>query len=300
MRFRPESVLIFDLKMGEQSFPVRKADLLKRLGLFQLHPSLLGVDEYEVKAQVSLSSFSAFVNIVSGAPITVSEANCTEIQLLAEEFGFDALREACTEFSVTRDKVHAQIVLWELELENVGVGRRVTITTGGGSKTYETLTSLAEIREFAAAVTRAKEGEIVIEGIEGRIWEKALEVVCNNTTASLGNDETQRPFLVLMFWELHKLMHSIYFIWAGYCVDRLLKIALTDFEAARLLLLSQCDPQFPGEFKRLPTADSVIINDAITFLRHQKNGRWRDASALLRTLKGTGQYEGLLDWFKEG
>jgi hypothetical protein len=67
------------------------SDILKRLGLFQLRPSLLNADEYKGEAQVPLSCFSSFVDIVSGAPITVSEANCESLQLLSEEFRFNSL-----------------------------------------------------------------------------------------------------------------------------------------------------------------------------------------------------------------
>jgi hypothetical protein len=62
-----------NLKVGNEIFPIKKAILLEKLGLFQKNLSLLGNEEYEVQTKVSLSVFSAFVAIcmclLSSSPV---------------------------------------------------------------------------------------------------------------------------------------------------------------------------------------------------------------------------------------
>jgi hypothetical protein len=281
--------------MGEESFVVKKTALLKRVGLFQCNPSLLLPEEYEEKTRVPPLCFSSFVDIVRGAPIAVSVENCESFRLLGEEFGFEALLAKCTEFEANRDRPLTEAELFDLALENLGPGHRVTITTPRGSRTYETLTCATEITSFAFSLSDTNEKGIVIDGIEGkdRIVEKAVAVVCSNTAAHLQDSNTKDPFLAFMLW---KLQNSLYFLCINsvrYCLRRLHQMAPTAFEKARLLILSQCDPDSPGEFKQFPKAHCDVINDAIIMLKNEKGARSAEARALPSVLKNMPEYSQL-------
>jgi hypothetical protein len=47
-------------------FPIRKAHLLERLGLFQEDPSRLNAAEYEVKTRVPPALFADFIRMIEG------------------------------------------------------------------------------------------------------------------------------------------------------------------------------------------------------------------------------------------
>jgi hypothetical protein len=98
-------------------------------------------------------------------------------------------------------------------------------------------------------------------------------------------DYKQLPLLASMLWELHQSLHFLCINSVPYCLKRLHQMAPTAFEKARLFLLSQCDPDSPGEFKPLPKADDVLLDHAITMLKTEKGGRSAEAKALLSVLK---------------
>jgi hypothetical protein len=88
-----------DLKLSGEAFPVEKTHLRERVGLFQENPALLNAQGYEVRTSVLPSVFKAFVQMVEGAPATVSRETVRPFQLLSKEFRFGALADECAAFS---------------------------------------------------------------------------------------------------------------------------------------------------------------------------------------------------------
>jgi hypothetical protein len=296
MNTGPRPSLILNLKMGAESFPIKKTHLFERLLLFRCNPSLLGPDEYEVKTPVSPFVFSSFVEMVKGAPITVCRADFNDLRLLNEEFCFEALSAKLSEFEPKVSQPLTEAELLDLELSRMAPGHRVTITTENGSKTFVKLTSLSDIKDFASALSEVSEDGIAIDGIEEKdhIVERAVAVVYSNTVADLQSADAKEPFLALVLWVLHKWLYFICVDAVRYCMNRLHEIAPTGFDKEKLVLLSQCDLHCPGDFKPSPTADWAIIGEMVRKLKHESNGRSADARTLLRTLKDTGRYERLL------
>jgi hypothetical protein len=177
----------------------------------------------------------------------------------------------------------------------VGAGHEVTITAFGRSETYDVLRSLDEIQEFALFLERCNANDIAIDGQyeSDRIMEKAIAAVFANAVASLPDDHTKPPFLVMTLWEIRKGSYSD-FSSVMYCFDRIHEIAHTSFDTARLLLLSQCDPGCPDDFVPLPSADREVIDDAIQILAKEKNAKIQEARELLRRLSASGYYESVL------
>jgi hypothetical protein len=274
------------LKVGEAIFQVKKAILLENLGLFQENPSLLSAPEYEVQTQVPPEIFAVFVSIIEGNPITLSKDSCDFLGLLAQEFRFKTLSDACSEFMESYQRSD------ESELRP---GHQVTITRGGRSGTYGLLRSLKEIRGFAFCLKCAKANDIAIDGVCGsdHMVEKAIAAAFSNAVANLPDDHTKPPFLVMTLWEIGNWLQSDLSA-VMYCLDRIREIAPTSFEVAKLLVLSQCDSECPDEFVPLPTADQDLICNAIRMLTKQRNGKVREARGLLRRLSASGQYESVL------
>jgi hypothetical protein len=92
----------FNLKASGAIFPVKKRHLMEHLRLFQDNPSLLNEQEYEVQTRVRTEVFSAFARMLTGGEIVVSEDTCESFRSLSEEFGFEALSDACAEFAESR------------------------------------------------------------------------------------------------------------------------------------------------------------------------------------------------------
>jgi hypothetical protein len=138
----------------------------------------------------------------------------------------------------------------------------------------------------------AKASDIKIEGIDGSdgLVEKAVAAVYSNTLADLGDDDTKKPFLVMVLWRLYTFWHELCFRPMLYCLNRLNEIAPTGFDKARLLLLSQCRRVSPPDFVPRSNADPYIISNAITLLIAENNGKSADADKLIQQLSITGRY----------
>jgi hypothetical protein len=291
----PNRILKF--KVGEKIFLVDKQDFFRVSGFFGARSSLLRLSEYEVQSQVPPSVFEEFVEFFHGGRIVVSDDNYGFLRLLAEEFGFGALTVECDIFQASREPLSSDIGFPDrssvYEEVCVGTGHRVTITVRGWSLTYKALRSQKETERFGEMLWDAKPGDIEIEGIEGndRVVEKAVAAVHSNTWAELGDYDTKKPFLVMVLWKLQKWLCGWSIDSAIYCLNRLDEVAPTDFDKARLLLLSQCRPVSPPDFVPRSNADFGLIASAIMMLQAEKNGRRGDACQLLQQLKATGRYE---------
>jgi hypothetical protein len=291
-----------NLRLGNEIFPVKKAVLFKKLGLFQMNPSLLGAEDYEVKATVPGSDFEKFVRIVEGGPLFVSESTLDSFCCLSQEFDFELLSAACTAFLASKD-------CWgpprtAVASETAAVRPRVTIRKGNYSATYESLKSYKEIVYFGIDLGQADQGGIVIEGMNETncVIEKAVEVVYGNTVSDLGLSETTKPFLALVLWVLHDWLSGESIDAMIYCLNRLNEIAPTTFDKARLLFLSQADNLCSDDFGMDATESWGIVHDAIGLLQTERNGRRKEAKELLRKLKNTGRFESSLgepDWARK-
>jgi hypothetical protein len=275
----------FDLKIGDRLFPVKKTNL-EKLTLFQNNPSLLGTDHYEVQTQVPVLDFALFVSVLEGGPTFLSEETIDPLQRLAAEFGFERLSEKCARFVPA--PVHS------IEIEAFHAGRSgVTLTVKDRSTRYEVLRSLDEIKRFTMDLKEAEEDDIVIDGIDSgdRPMENAVATVYFNTEASLPDTNAKRPFLALILWVIGKEVSRDTVDTVAYCLNLLHNIAPNGFEKARLILLSQCDPDCPDDFVPIRNADWSVISDAIRMLREQKHRTGEDAKALLRQLEENERYE---------
>jgi hypothetical protein len=123
--------------------------------------------------------------------------------------------------------------------------------------------------------------------------EKAIAAVFANAVASLPDDHTKPPFLVMTLWEIRRRSYTD-FSSVMYCFDRIHEIAATSFDMATLLLLSQCDPDCPDDFVPLPNADREVIGDSIQILAKEKNAKIQETRDLLRRLSASGYYESVL------
>jgi hypothetical protein len=286
------------LKLGEETFRVERKNLFENLGLFQGNPSLLFTSDYEVRTAVPRDLFAAFVSIIEGSSITLSEENYESFGLLSLEFRFEALSDACSAF-MARERSKPELSSGKSNRKkiSVGPGHKVTITAFEHSKTYEILRSLDEIRSFAIDLEQSKAGDIVIDVIDGSddVVAKAIAAVLSNAAVSLPDDHTKLPFLVMTLWEMRKYLRFADMNSVMYCLDQIREMAPTTFDLARLLLLSQCDPDCRHDFVPLPTADRDLIRDAIEMLKHEKNSKTREARGLLRRLKASGRY-GFVMW----
>jgi hypothetical protein len=285
------------LKLGDEVFRVKKKNLFENLGLFQENPSLLSASDYEVRTAVPRDVFAAFVSIIEGSPITLSEENYESFGLLSLEFRFEALSDACSAF-MARERSKPELSNGESNWKkiSVGPGHKVTITVLGCSKTYEILSSLDEIQSFAISLERSKANGVVIDGIDGSddVVVKAIAAVLSNAAMSLPDDHMKLPFLVMTLWGIRKWFRFADMDSVMYCFDRIREMAPTTFDLARLLLLSQCDPNRRHDFVPLPTADEEIVEDAIQMLQHEKNSKTREARELFQRLKASGLYEFVL------
>jgi hypothetical protein len=293
---RPGTLPTLDLKLRRKIFPVMKTRLLEKLALFYKSPGLLASDHYKVRSQVPMEDFKEFIRFIEGAPITVSELTYGSFSRLAKEFGFDQLSEACTAFLESRARgcaPEANTAPVERESDSKAVKRRVTITVKKRSFTYEALSSIDEIHAFANDLIMAREHGIVVEGFGDsgdRLVETAVEAVYRNTVESFSENYPTNPFLGLTLWEIQKILYSSHINASIYCLNRLIEMAPTAVDKARLLLLSQCDANCYGSFVPLPTADWGVIGDAINLLKYDKNGKREEALKLLDTLRRAGLY----------
>jgi hypothetical protein len=164
------------------------------------------------------------------------------------------------------------------------------------------LDSVDDITEFLEDLLEATEEGILIEGIDEKnpLVDKAVEIVYSNTAAKFADGYSKNPFLALALWKLCNGLDTCSINACLYCLNLLHEMAPTDFEKARLLLLSQCDTSRYGEFILLPKADWDVIDTAIGIFQHQQNGRTGLAADLLGRLRETGQFRELLATGAEG
>jgi hypothetical protein len=294
-RRRPPTL---DLRLEMNAFPVKRTKLFEKLGLFQNSPALLGAQYYEVQTWVPPQLLKAFVRIVEGGPLVVSESTRRYFSLLAEEFGFEELSVACRELTASGEGSGERGKSSSVETARVE-RPRVTITSRDRSTTYESLHSVSEIIEFVDDLEEAKEHCIVLEGIDGRdrVVEQAVEIVYSNTVADFGDEYPKNPFLALTLWKMRQLLFLSSVNSSIYCLNRFHEMAPTAFDKARLLLLSQCDSGSYGSFVPLARADWEVIDDALTIL---KSDTTDEAAGLLKRLKDTGRYDIFEHWESEG
>jgi hypothetical protein len=281
---------------------VKKSQLFQKLGLFRDSPALLGEFDYEVKSRVRPRHFEAFLDIVEGGPLVVSESTRKSFSLLAEEFGFDELSVACREFVTAGDTEISDEKSRSVEVAPVK-RPRVSIISDYHFATYESFHSYDEIVAFTRDLVAAEEKDILIDGItaDDLLVEKAVETLYSNTVADFADNRPKNPFLALTLWRLFRGLYSRDTNSCIYCLNLLDKMAPTAFDKARLLLLSQCDSGSYGDFIPLPTAEWEIIDDAIAMLRHERSGKTDEARQLLQKLSDTGRYDKLFDhwpWYK--
>jgi hypothetical protein len=163
----------------------------------------------------------------------------------------------------------------------------VTLTIKNYSTKYTVLQTFREVRDFAIDLKDAKEDGIVVDGSHSPLkTEEAVRAIYNNVIVT-GPLDSGTPFLALILWQIHKWLFPYSINSVIYCLNELHKIAPTAFEKARLLLLSQCNP----DFIPLETADWSVIEDAVRMLKSEKNGETESARDLLRVLECTGRYE---------
>jgi hypothetical protein len=249
-----------------------------------------------VQTRVPLRVFTVFISAVQGGSFTLSEGNCEFLRLLAEEFRFKDLSVQCSEFLGLQCPSDGLS-----EEESVSVDEEplplVRITVKKRSRTFETLDSFEEMKDFAIFLSDAKAKDIAIDGVEGtdHIVEKAIATVYTNTAASmLDTDAGKKPHLALILWTMHMFMDSARVTAITYSLNRLNALAPTGFEKARLLLISQCHPSRPCGFRPGGDADWYVIGNATLMLETEKNGQKASAKQLLEKLKSTGRYSSVL------
>jgi hypothetical protein len=279
----PERRRSLNLRLGGEIFPVKKTVLLEKLALFQENPTLLGADDYEVKACVPSVHFQRFITMIEGGPVSVSESTCASFWQLSDEFGFEFVSAACTAFLTSRETALA-------------VRPRVTITVGNYSATYESFKSYDEIVSFAIQLKHAEKDGIVVERMDKSVctMEKAVEAVYWNTVSDLGLSEATKPFLALVLWEIHDWIHWESIDAMIYCLNGLNEMAPTAFDKAKILLLSQSDYICRDDYVFKWGENSRVVSNAIALLKSEKNGRRKEARALLRKMRNTGRFAGLL------
>jgi hypothetical protein len=285
---------VLNLRLGQEGFRVKKTQLLEKVGLFQDCPGLLGSEDYKVETLVPREHFEAFVGIIEGSPITISESNCESFWLLGEEFRFELLSAACTAFQASREPEVSEETSNSIEIFRVSKPR-VTITVAGHSRTYETLLSDDEAFAFAMDLAAANETDINLEGIEGRdrLMEKAVEAIYLNTVASFDDLDAAKPSLALILWTIQYCLSSHSIDSTLYCLNRLHEIAPTAFEKARLLLLSQWEIGCRSGWDEVPT-NFPVVNRAIRMLEEDKNGQRKQASEFLKQMKDSGRFSAIL------
>jgi hypothetical protein len=284
------------LNLGKDRFRVKKTDLLERLGLFQDQPALLGVHDYEVQTDAPREHFEEFVRFIKGDPIVVSESTCDSFCLFAEEFRFELLSAACTEFLASQERnCDIDRELDRFEVDEIVV-RPVTIRVGERSVKYEILDSARTIMDFADNLGSAIEDDIRIEGVDecDDVMTKAVEAVYCNTVASLGDWEAAKPTLAWTLWRLREGLCSCCINGTIYCLNQLHRIGPTAFDKAQLLLLSQCERGSDGELVPRKTASWSVIRSAMIMLKEEKNGRRKEATELLRKVKGTERFDAIV------
>jgi hypothetical protein len=151
---------------------------------------------------------------------------------------------------------------------------------------------MEEIGNFAMDLEKANKDGIGIDGIDvcDRPVDRAVETIYWNAVNHLPEGARKTPLLACILWEIQKKLVSVGPDARIYCLNRFDEIALSGFDKARLLLLSQCDLACPDEFVPLQGGDWGIIEDAIGILGAEKNGERKAANALLRKLKDSGRY----------
>jgi hypothetical protein len=171
----------------------------------------------------------------------------------------------------------------------------VTITVEGNPHAYEALNSYGDITGFRMDMEKATEGDIEIEGFQGRdrLMEMATRTVYSNTVAALNGIANARPVLALVLWRLYEGLRWSSMDSTVYCLNRLRELAPTTFEIARLLFLSQWDPDSREEFKSPPGSGRVAY--AVTeMLKREKNGQRKEATELLNKLSAVRRHGGTL------
>jgi hypothetical protein len=290
---------ILKLKLGQEIFSVKKTRLLEKLGLFQDHPSLFASDSYEVRTPVSQRDFQAFLDIVEGGTITVSQTTCEIFSLLAREFRFEVLSAACAAFEASAEPICESPTNTEDSDMASGFAEvsqaskpPVTIIVPDHCRTYEAFDSVSEVDAFVDDLAKATERGILIKGLNenDRLVERAVENVYFNTVAKFPDDYFKNPFLALILWKLHKGLYPWAIESSTDCLRKLNNMAPTSCEKALLLLLSQCDASCYGRFVPLPTADRNIITFAIRTLEHEDNGQMDFAAQLLKLLQDSRRY----------
>ncbi|MDR1366507.1 MAG: hypothetical protein LBJ13_01195 [Puniceicoccales bacterium] len=172
---------------------------------------------------------------------------------------------------------------------------------------YTSLDSFDQAKNFAMDLSEAKEDQIQIEGdVNAQKIETAVRIVLENTVrkwfpnfdpngsfASIPDEK--KPMLAAFLWEIQEWLFMCSINSALYCLNKLHEIAPSDFDKAKLLLLSQCESERSPN--PLDGADWNVIGNAVLMLKREKNGRSEDAKILLGRLKRSDHYEALLgDW----
>jgi hypothetical protein len=177
-------------------------------------------------------------------------------------------------------------------------------TVPGQPIAYTSLESLGQAKNFAMDLSEAREDQIQIEDVEsGSKVETAVKIVLENTVKEwvpgfrLNGDfasvpDERKPMLAVFLWEIQEWLFMCSINSALYCLNRLHEIASSDFEKAKLLLVSQCENA--ESFKPIDGANWNVIGNAVLMLKREKNGHAGEAQALLAQLKALGDYEALL------
>jgi hypothetical protein len=257
----------------------------------------LSAPDYEVRTEVPPDIFAAFVSIIEGGPITLSDDTCDFLRLLSLEFRFKALSKACSEFmGLTEsfsetDESSSDEDSDEGEVD-VGPGHAVTIIYEDRFRRYDVFRCHEDALHFAVDLEHAKQRHIAIDGMKWhhRIVERAVAAVYANTLADFPDDDVHKGLLLLILWDLQVAFYDWNLGASIYCANRAHEITQIGFDEKRLMFLSQCDPARPDEFVPLPNANPVVMGNVICMMRKEKNGKTKEAERFLRKLEDSGRY----------
>jgi hypothetical protein len=88
---------MYKLVLAGASFQVPRRDLLAKCQLFA-QQNVRVLPSYQVSSSVSVDAFDSFLSEVQDKPAAVTQANASDLALLAREFGFAALSEKVDAF----------------------------------------------------------------------------------------------------------------------------------------------------------------------------------------------------------
>jgi hypothetical protein len=152
-----------------KSFWITKTNLYEKLGLFRLDASLLNLEFYRVKTRVPGDVFDAFVRMVEGGEIKVSEENRKSFQDLSDEFGFQALADKCAARTAVDSALEAQAQrIRDLEEASLFHERGLAMAQDSVRSLISKVGSLeAEIRQICDYCSRLREWvSEYVQGVE--------------------------------------------------------------------------------------------------------------------------------------